>query len=110
MNDPLPSLDTLGQRVKWARERAGYTQPQLAKLLRMDQTTVSAIELDKIQNPRNLDKLAKALGVPPAWLRFGVANIETLTDKQVGAIFALAALSDQDQETVIGLIQMLSGK
>ena len=110
VDDYLPKLKTIGQRVRWARKARGMSQQELADAACLDQTTISSLERDGIENPRKLGPLADALGVPQAWLRFGVANIEKLSQKQVEAMFALADLSDDDQSAVIALIDRLSTK
>ena len=110
MNELLPVLRTLGERVRWARKRLGLTQKELAAATHMDQTSISAIERDGVENPRNLGQLAQTLHVPHAWLRFGITDLESFTDVQVQAMAALGKLSADDQQTVLSLIQRLSDR
>jgi transcriptional regulator with XRE-family HTH domain len=61
---------TLGE----ARRRAELTQDELAALAGVDQTTISSLETGRKSSPRyeTVIKLAKALGISPEQLRFGV--------------------------------------
>ena len=63
---PAPAI-TVGVRLATVRDRAGFTQAQLAKAAGVDVMTVSTIERG-INDPRvgTLTKLAKALGAPVA--------------------------------------------
>lgn len=40
--------ETLGQRIKAAKIRKGYTQEQLAEVMRIPKSTISAYENDKV--------------------------------------------------------------
>lgn len=64
--------NTVGSRIKHARERAGLTQAELGERLGVDQTYVSRWERDEI-TPRGSTrlKIANALGVRTEWLRTG---------------------------------------
>jgi transcriptional regulator with XRE-family HTH domain len=61
------SIALLGLRA--ARQKAGLTQNELAKLAGMGRGTVHRLEtLERGGYPRTLRRLAKALGVAPAHL------------------------------------------
>lgn len=64
---------TLGQRLRHARRRAVMTQAELAQAAGVALITANRLENDAIANPRpeTVRRLAKALGVEPAWLLFG---------------------------------------
>lgn len=63
-------MDTLGSRLKAAREAAGLTQKQLAERVGMSgQQAIQAIETGKSQNPTKLYEIAKACGVTVEWLQ-----------------------------------------
>ncbi len=104
----LPDLPSLGERVKWARHKAGLSQEELARRLNVDQTSVSKLEIGEIREPRTLEKLAAELCVPPEWLRFGVTNIENLTEQDVRAAVKLSQLDQADRAQVMSLIEHLS--
>lgn len=64
-------MDTIGSRVKWAREQRGLTQPALAKAACVLTNLVGDLEEGRREAPRDLGSLAAALGVRPAWLATG---------------------------------------
>lgn len=57
-----------------ARQRARLTQDELAALAGVDQTTISSLETGRKTSPKfdTVMRLARALGVSPEQLRFGV--------------------------------------
>lgn len=75
----MTTLHTLGQRLGQARREKGVreardvTLSEIAKAVGVTSTSVSEWEADK-KSPREdaLAKLAKFLGVTPAYLRYGV--------------------------------------
>ncbi len=62
---------TPGERLRLARERAGWSQPTLAKKLGIPQPTISKMEADEMPGRPHLDKLAELLNVDKAWLTVG---------------------------------------
>lgn len=67
-------MDTIGKRIRHARNRLVWTQEDLAKASGLTNVTISRLENDQIDGvPRQstLKKLGAALGVEPAWLVFG---------------------------------------
>ena len=66
-------METLGQRLKHARQRAVMTQAELAHAAGVALITANRLENDAIDNPRpeTVRRLARALSVDPAWLLFG---------------------------------------
>jgi transcriptional regulator with XRE-family HTH domain len=64
---------TLTDRLKKARERAGFTQVEMARELGIGRSTVAAYESGKNATPRKI-VLAWAMitSVPPGWLWDGV--------------------------------------
>lgn len=68
----LPSLPTLAERIAWARRRKGWNQSQLAR--RMSTSPQAVQQWEKGGGCRQLEKLAKRLGVPAPWLAFGGAH------------------------------------
>lgn len=65
-----PRMETIGARIREAREKLGLTQQQLAERLGVDQSTVSGWERDDKRRPgRDLMPIvAKALGRTVDWL------------------------------------------
>ncbi len=62
---PDPAHTTIGQRIKWARERAGMSRPVLGGLVDRSAEWVKAVENGRLQAPRlpMLLRIAHALGV-----------------------------------------------
>lgn len=63
----------MGERIKLARERKGWTQARLAEAVGVSQPTVTAWESPaghKVGRA-NRDRLAEALGVDPEWIEYG---------------------------------------
>ena len=48
MNNIKLAEETLGQRIKAQRIRVGYTQEQLAEIMCVPKSTISAYENDKV--------------------------------------------------------------
>src|SRR4051812_27094238 len=62
---PAPAHTTIGQRIKWARDRAGMSRPVLGGLVDRSAEWVKAVENGRLQAPRlaMLLRIAQALGV-----------------------------------------------
>lgn len=65
-----------GARIKGLRKSLGLTQPELAKLAKIQQGTLSELETGESKNPRGdtLVRIAKALQVDPDWLVSGAGS------------------------------------
>lgn len=69
---PMVELDTLGERLRWARERAGYvTAADFAKAAKLKPVTYRAYEADQNSAAKLAHKLADLLNVPTDWLLRG---------------------------------------
>lgn len=64
-------VNTIAERMKEARERAGLSQPALAERAGVSQGTIGNIESGIRKRPRELLAIAAALGVSPEWLENG---------------------------------------
>lgn len=66
-------METLGARLKRARQYAVLSQEELAAASGVSVVTISRLENDQQEAPRpsTIRKLAKALDVAPGWLLFG---------------------------------------
>src|SRR5687768_14784160 len=64
-------MSTLAERMKWARDRLAWSQPELAKRARVAQGTIGNLEAGTRQRPRDLLTIAQVLGVHPQWLEDG---------------------------------------
>lgn len=61
----------IGKRIRDTRRAKGLTQVQLAALAKTNQAVIQKIENGKSVQPRNIENLAIALDVNPAWLQWG---------------------------------------
>lgn len=75
-------MDTLAERIKFARKKRGLTQNQLSELSGVAQSDLSKLERGKSLKTTNLVGLAKALDCNPEWLDAGDGNIWGFTKTQ----------------------------
>lgn len=73
----------LGKRIKEARQRSGFSQQQLAKVIGVSDKTISAYEVGRVEPPLDtLDKLCQATKHPVAFFLGDVqSNIEARLDR-----------------------------
>lgn len=67
-------METLGQRLEYARRRKVLTQAELAQAAGVALITVTRLENDvgtASPRPATVRRLAQALDIDPAWLLFG---------------------------------------
>jgi transcriptional regulator with XRE-family HTH domain len=106
----VPTPPTLGQRIaqarreKGARDHRDITQLDVAKAIGTTGASVSEWEADK-KAPREetLSKLARYLGVSPAYLRYGT----TETAYMIGHVAADPATIEQISEEEFVVMQRL---
>lgn len=67
-------MDTLAERLTWAREQKGLTQAALAKLSGVTQSTIGNLESGLRLSARKIIDIATALEVDPIWLANGQGN------------------------------------
>ena len=72
----ITNVETIGSRVKWAREQRGLTQAALAKVAGVSTSSIGNLEAGIRDKPRDLVALAFALGARPAWLATGQGEWE----------------------------------
>lgn len=99
---------TIGKNIKAARERAGYSQLDLAKLLDFETATaISLIESDERKvSAENLKVIAKAL-------HCDVKDLLGLENEPVDVRVALRAdkdLKDEDREAILRFIELAKKK
>ncbi|WP_272536997.1 XRE family transcriptional regulator [Providencia sp. PROV206] len=68
---------TLAQRLKQARQNAGFTQSELAKLVGISQAAIQKIETGRAATSTRLIEISKALNVDPEWLSVGSGDNPT---------------------------------
>ncbi len=70
-----PSPTTLGERVRFLREKKGMSQSELAGALPgVKQQSIDQLEQGQVRRPRFLPELAVALGTNVQWLLTGEEN------------------------------------
>ncbi len=66
-------MKTIGERVKWVREKRGLSCAALDEIADLSCGHTASIESKRRENPSatTVSKLARALGVTPQWIMFG---------------------------------------
>lgn len=101
------SLELLGDRIRFARERVGISQDELAVRLGRDQRTISQYENGKRKVLiTDLPVLARILRVPVSFFFEGEDVLENL-DKQLLTEFHRLD-KDEDKTAVLELIRLFS--
>ncbi len=85
---------TLGARLCYKRRQKGWTQKELAERAGTNQAVIQKIENGKSLRPRNLDEIAFALDVSPAWLQYGSEKIAGLQKDAVELALAWSRLAE----------------
>lgn len=82
-------MNSLGQRIREARESAGFTQENLAEAVGVSRTAVARWESDDIEPKlQNLISIAELLHVSTDFL-FGIRNNSNVSDLSDDAAAAL---------------------
>ena len=104
MNNIKLAEETLGQRIKAQRIRVGYTQEQLAEIMCVPKSTISAYENDKIDIKGSvIAELARHLTTKPDYL----LGFETEEDPYVITAAILQGIKDEKIKTLlIGQMQV----
>ena len=75
--------DTLGGRLRLARNKRRLTQDELADLAAMKQPDISKLERGDMLKTTGMARLVAVLRVPAAWLELGLGD-EPLWDAAIG--------------------------
>ncbi|NMV36945.1 helix-turn-helix domain-containing protein [Ralstonia insidiosa] len=70
-NSDMEKLETLGARLRWARNNAKMSQTAAAKAVGLKQPTLSDLENDNTKETASLIELADLYGVSARWLKSG---------------------------------------
>lgn len=95
----------LARRLRQAREEKGFNQRDLARAASTTQQHISDIERGRIQAPRDLARLADALGKSPAWLQYGVEAIDELSEDALEVAFRVNDLTDEERQALLALLR-----
>ena len=77
--------ESLGGRVRRAREAAGRSQAQLADAIGIKQPSLHAIETGNSERSKHTSAIARALGISLAWLETGKGAMKPRDAKEPGA-------------------------
>jgi transcriptional regulator with XRE-family HTH domain len=64
-------VNSIGERIAWAREERGITQAELARRAGVSQASIGGYESGLRKRPRELLSIARALEINPNWLETG---------------------------------------
>ena len=110
----------VGEKIKAARLRKGYTQEELGKMIGVQKSAVAKYESGRVVNIKRstLKKLSEVLGIPPVELVDGVPEeVQKNNDIMADIIVrmrtdedffeAVQTLNGLDQAKLSGVMQML---
>ena len=99
MNNIKLAEETLGQRIKAQRIRVGYTQEQLAEIMCVPKSTISAYENDKVDVKSSIIvELSKWLDTTPNYL-LGFCKKENSIAERVAEI--LNGIKDENVKEML---------
>ena len=104
----MPRQETLAERLRNARLEKGWSQDFLASRAETSQAVIQKIENGKSLRPRNIERIAVALGLRPAWLMFGVNESGLLGDDAIQVARAWSQLKDPERSAMRDTIYRLS--
>jgi transcriptional regulator with XRE-family HTH domain len=72
-------MDSVGERLRWTRQRHVWSQADLSKVSGVPVVTISRIENNRngLPKPSTARKLSRALGIDPAWLLYGEDGLDS---------------------------------
>ncbi len=112
MSEPSTERTQVASRLRQAREYAGLSQGQVAKLLQMHRPTISEIEAGRRHvAAEELGKFARVYDVSVSWLLD--ENDDMSDDERATMLLAareLAKLKKEHREAVIQLLRTLRGR
>lgn len=99
----------VGNRLRTARQMAGLTQGQVARLLGLHRPSVSEAEAGRRRVPvEELAEYARIYGVSPSWLSgFGPDKLEPTNPRLELAARELGKLKSEDLDRVLHLLAAL---
>ncbi|SRR5713101_8464849 len=107
-DDATARRQAIGQRIRAARETAGLSQGQLARLLRLHRPSVSEAEAGRRKVPaEELSLVAEHCGVSPTWLTTGKEDDTLDSAKLKLAARQLAKLNATDFARVLDIVKAL---
>jgi transcriptional regulator with XRE-family HTH domain len=107
MSKPDNKSNAIAARLKIAREQAGLSQGQVAKLLRLHRPSISEAEAGRRRvTAEELAEFARVYGVSITWLVNGDSELTEADEAQVQVVAReLARLSSEDLDKVLRLLK-----
>lgn len=109
MNSSTAHPEDVGQRLRWAREQAGLSQGQVARMFDYHRPTISQIEAGKrVVRPDEIEGFAEIYGVKGAWILHGESILDQGGDPRIElAARELAKLRHEDLDSILRLIKIM---
>lgn len=86
----------IGETIKSLRDQSGFTQMNLAKYLKVDQSLISKIEKnERVITSDMLDRLSTLFGITPEVLCAG-----NLADKRITVALRASEINENDMEMI----------
>lgn len=106
------SPDAVGGRLRWARELAGLSQGQVAKLFGLHRPTISQIEAGKRNvRPDEIARFAVLYDVREDWIVSGSISTHIIEDPRFKiAARELSKLKAEDLDTILRLLTALKAR
>jgi transcriptional regulator with XRE-family HTH domain len=102
-----PDLPGIGKRLKQAREMAGLSQAQAARLMSLHRPTITEIENETRKvSAGELKQFARIFKVSVSWL---AGEKQTEADTVRMAARKLSSLKERDRDMVLRIIESLRG-
>jgi transcriptional regulator with XRE-family HTH domain len=100
--------EQIAARLRTAREAAGLSQGQAAKILKFHRPTVSEIEAGRRRVAgEELAQFASLYGVTVEWLATASDESDAAEDRILLAARELSKMKDQDLDKLMSLLRML---
>jgi transcriptional regulator with XRE-family HTH domain len=109
--DNARTMQTPGQRIRSARELAGYRQGEFAKLIGCAQSTLSEIESgeSKLPSAGLLSKMVELLGKSERWIIYGEdGEVQKPTQEESDLLNAFRSLPDDVRQNLVVTIKSLA--
>ena len=112
MNDSGSKNVAIGKRLRLAREQAGLSQGQIAKMLGLHRPSISEMEAGRRKvSAEELARIAEIYGVSTAWLLNEETEMDTLDQKRIElAARGLAQMRPEDLDRLLSILQTLRKK
>ena len=103
-------MSSIAERLRIAREHAGLSQGQVAKLLKFHRPTISEIEAGRRKVlAEELGKFSKIYEVSVAWLTSSEAGDDEVDERVKLAARDLTKLRSEDLDKVLRLLATIRG-